>query len=450
MTVPATCDTTQAPTNVSEDNGVFVNAGIDAAAASDGSRNKPFKAIGQALANLSGRSSVFVCASASAYAEAVTLPANVSLYGGFECTSWVYTCERPKVAPDQPGIALNIASSTGTTIADMTFVAKDASLAGDSSIAIFIANSEVALRRVTGVSGNGVAGKKGDVPGSNYSSDTQGIATTTGTGAPAKTCTCQDGTSSTGGAGGNVGNAPIAGAGSASPMPTNASSSAGAGGTGSSNSCTSGGTGASANIGGTGGLGASTLGILSSTYWTPAPGSLGSNGNPGQGGGGGSGGSGGGGGGGCGGCGGSGGLGGQGGGASIAIALYESTLQLDTCTLQTSNAGKGGDGSAGQDGLTGGTGGTGGGCWGGYGGCGSGGGGGGSGAGGISVGVLSSSGSTLHQVTAMAITLGAAGQAGDPGTSGAGGSSQRGTGASGAVGNQGHDGVAQATLQLDR
>ncbi|MCL2723862.1 MAG: hypothetical protein FWD69_05435 [Polyangiaceae bacterium] len=463
------CEPTNAPSNVSEDYGAFVDADVDPTAEADGSKDKPFKTIDQALETLAGRFRVFVCASQSAYAEQVILPSNVSLYGGFECGTWTYNCDKPMVAPEHPGVVLNIINQSAIVVSDIEFVAKDGPIVGSSSIAVFVSNStDVTFHRVTATAGKGADGKPGDTPPSNYFSDTlTDLYSNTadgGTGAGEKTCTCQDGTSSTGGAGGNAGTDPLVAAhngqpGSANPPVTKTGW--GVGGSGydgtqvppvaCNDRTASGGTpiGTDANAGGNGGHGASSYGTLSSTDWTPTPGGDGTNGFPGQGGGGGGGGDkGGGGSGACGGCGGSRGLGGQGGGASIAIALYESTLTLDTCTLQTDNAGNGRNGSTGQVGGGGGEGrgsyGTG--CAGGNGGNGSGGGGGGGGAGGISVGVLYSSGSTFNQDNATTITVGNAGLPGAAGLSSNGGSPSA---AAGNPGNPGIVGVAQPTLQLD-
>src|SRR5690606_23093483 len=100
------------------------------------------------------------------------------------------------------------------------------------------------------------------------------------------------------------------------------------------------------------GPGAATTGVLTENAWTPSFGTDGQRGQPGSGGGGGAGNGGAGGGGGAGGCGGAGGSGGEGGGASIALAVHESTVSLTGCSLEAKNAGGGGNGAAGQPGQT--------------------------------------------------------------------------------------------------
>jgi len=429
------CNPDHAPPNMTEDYGVFVDGDVDAAADADGTKNKPFKTIGQALENRAGKSRVFVCASSGAYAEQVNLPANVSLFGGFECGSWTYNCEKPKVAPDHPGVALSVSGSSGATVADVEFVSRDAPSAGDSSIAVFIANSTgIVLQRVTATAGNGQNADPMITLDSNYCDNVQGNAGST-VGGPEQTCDCKDGTGSVGGKGGDAnadgdpGLQPIAGG-----------NHDGAGGAAGS----IGHAGADANTTANGGDGAPDFGELLATSWQPAFGSTGTNGSPGQGGGGGGGSDvSGGGGGGAGGCGGTAGSGGAGGGASIVIAVYKSNVTISECNLTSGKAGDGGQGGKGEDGQGGGAaGGSTGGSSGGRGGSGSGGGGGGGGAGGISVGVLFSSGGTVTIDTATTITPGTAGAGGAAGTQGAGGNNGVTTASSGSDGQPGVSGFS--------
>jgi len=427
------CDTTQAPANVSDDYGVFVNGDVEAAADADGSKDKPFKTIGQALGSLGSKSRVFVCASSGAYAEQVNLPANVSLFGGFECGTWVYDCEKPKVAPDHPGVALSVSGSSGATVADVEFVSRDAPSAGDSSIAIFVANSTgIVLQRVTATAGNG---QNADVvtyiDDPIYCAGVQGNAAPGGAaGGAEQPCTCKDGTTSVGGAGGAVNAAGEDG----KPIIPGGDNDGAGGAAGSMGHY-----GADANTIASGGNGASTYGELLAASWQPSSGSSGTAGSVGQGGGGGGGGPVlGGGGGGAGGCGGFAGFGGFGGGASIVIAVYKSNVTLSECDLTSGKAGNGGQGTIGHTGQVGGMGGTAaGGATGGQGGSGSGGGGGGGGAGGISVGVLYSSGGSVTLDTATTIKLGTAGTGGAAGLGGAGGNNGTTTASSGSDGQPG-------------
>jgi len=431
------CDTAQAPANVSEDYGVFVNGDVDATADADGTKDKPFKTMEQALENLAGKSKVFVCASSGAYAEQVNLPANVSLFGGFECGTWVYNCEKPKVAPDHPGVALNVSGSSGATVADMEFVSRDAPSAGDSSIAVFIANSTgIVLQRVAATAGNGMSASSMGNPDSNYCDNVQGNAGGT-TGGLEQACDCTDGTGSVGGKGGDAN----ADGETGSPIIVDGNHDGAGGAAGSIGHA-----GADANTTANGGDGAPDFGELLATSWQPAFGSTGTNGSPGQGGGGGGGSDvSGGGGGGGGGCGGTAGSGGAGGGASIVVAVYRSNVTISECNLTSGKAGDGGQGGKGEDGQGGGAAGAAGlGAAGGRGGSGSGGGGGGGGAGGISVGVLFSSGGTVNIDTATTVTLGAAGNGGAAGTQGAGGNNGVTTASNGSDGQPGVAGFSGA------
>ncbi len=112
-----------------------------------GTMEAPYATIGYALQNPKGRSRVYVCA--GTYAGAVSLTAStpaVSVYGGFNCSSWVYTAATPSlvnVAPPAGTIPLTMnAVTSAVTITNMTFTAAsvtgtDANGNGLSSIAAF-------------------------------------------------------------------------------------------------------------------------------------------------------------------------------------------------------------------------------------------------------------------------------------------------------------------------
>ena len=434
-----------------------------------GTKETPVASLGKALSILGNMTRIYICGS-DTFKESISLSSGdraASLYGGYDCGTWQYnSAVIPTVATTtSPALRVtgNGTSPLTLTVSDVSVVSGDAAVdSGASSNAIFIANADVTLRRVKATAGKGANGNLGASYSSNYyTADLDSNPANGNTGGTEKRCACKDNaTSSTGGQGGNGagagGNPPAEDGSKGSTVPTATDPEGvkdGVGGPGfidGGHKCQQGNDGADANNGGDGGRGALSYGTLGTTSWTPTSGSDGTFGSPGQGGGGGGGTigvggntGGGGGSGACGGCGGSKGLGGTGGGASIAIALYKSTLTLDTCTLQTGSAGKGGDGSIGQDGAAGGQGSNtdkGGGCAGGNGGNGSGGGGGGGGAGGISVGILYSADSTLNEDGATHITPGAAG---DPGGGGGNGTP---SGASDA--STGHPGLSQATLQL--
>ncbi|MCL2779321.1 MAG: hypothetical protein FWD73_15105 [Polyangiaceae bacterium] len=456
---PPICDPSADPSCLKSEKGIFVNGdtGVDS---NDGSKLSPVATISQGiiLAKSQLKSNVYVCASAEPYAEAVRLDtAGISLFGGFACgSSWeeVDTTQIPRVAPaTNSGYPLQVGyANAPIIISDLEFDAPNATTSGASSIAIFVTNSTqgITFRRVIATAGNGANGANGAGLTSNYFSHTKGAldgakaADGSGPGAAAKDCPCVDGSKSTGGAGGNGGGAgdiTRGDPGSAlwltadgpATWPTDDPPTTGIGGSGYTedalcNYNVSGGpnkghnTGADADEPGAVSPDMTSPGTLDVNGWTPTAGPAGSNGNPGQGGGGGGGGSSGGGASGaCGGCGGAGGNGGQGGGGSIAIASFNSSITLDTCTLTVGNGGDGGSGVVGEAGAGGGDGlandgNNSIGCIGGNGGAGSSGGGGGGGAAGISVGIVFSGPEPqIEDATPDNPTVITIGSAGNPG-----------------------------------
>lgn len=425
-------DKPDAPECLDEAKAFFVSPSGDNTTG-DGSKAKPFKTLAAVLDKISeAKRRIYLCD--GDYPEDVRLEAKhagVSVFGGFTC-DWNVSPHKPKLGAS--ALALKIAGATGIALADLAVAAKPASAPGESSIAAFIANSEVTFKRVTLAASNGnpgddgtlapfdfptpaeLQGKNGDAPGNGAETTVRCPADPVGT------------VSSKGGKGGESGVPGDPG----TPGQENGGSTSVCSGPGSVN--TDGASGpprAPAK-------GASDVGALDANSWVPRAGEHGAHGVAGQGGGGGYGSGGGsarGGGGGAGGCGGAGGGGGFGGGASIAVASFQSNLRFEASSLTSANAGKGGDGVAGQPGQApGGTRGSGSGtsCNGGNGGGGGAGGTGGGGAGGISVGVLYKGPEpNLDSTTSGSISVG---EKGDPGTG---------------PGNAGVDGVAAPTLKLD-
>lgn len=446
------CDPSLTPSEaacvIDEAHGVFVAPdGNDEAG--DGSRAHPYATIARAVtAALSHGKRVYACANGGPYAESVSIvsASALQMFGGFSCSDWTYdTNAKSEIASPSP-IALRIDEVTSLRIEDFHFQAADAVLAGDSSIGAFITNStQVVLQRTLLAAGYGMSGSNGTLTAFAYASaesldGNDETADEPGTGGEAKVCACQTLTS-TGGAGGPP---------DASGLPGEMGLpdyGAGAGGTPPECSTGRGSNGAPAPPGPPS-PGANRLGVVTSAGWEPAAGSDGATGKPGQGGGGGAslarspadprgeplfhGG-----GGGCGGCGGNGGKKGTGGGASIAMLVIDSSVDLDSSSLSAGNGGNGGSGHEGQlgqgeDGTRTGSGGTSirRSCAGGAGGAGAKGGAGGGGAGGISVGILWS-GATTPLVLATSITVG------DAGSGGLGGEPSV---------NDGVDGVAEEVL----
>ena len=484
--------------------GVFVaSAGGDAGAGSvgsgvagsDGTAERPYASIGQALANLAGKSRVYVCN--GVYAEQVSITAAVSVYGGLSCAAgsasrvWSYVGQSAQVTAPPAAYALFVTGvqQGSVTIEDMSFAAPDATGPGTSSIAALIASSPVRLERVALSAGNGAEGAPGadgaqnpnytgaaPTGGSQVSAGPpgSGVFNVTGGAGAVNNCTLfgmsaggdgglgcgsDGGTSGLGSPGTATPSAPVTMAGrDGLPRGTILLDAGGAAtlsdDPGADGVATDGGVAAPAQ----------DYGALSAGGWVPSSGSDGSPSDPGQGG------AGatdpnygqcgtstqsiGGGGGGAGGCGGAGGNGGGGGGGSIALASVASNVTLTACSLNTADGGTGGAGGAGQDGQAGAQGGDtsfpSAHAAGASGGNGAGGSGGAGGTGGISVGVLAS-GSTImmDEPTAQNRRLGAPGAGGAAGPGGGHGSAGAlTTGVDGNSGASGSAGTAVAVLTL--
>ena len=418
------------PCIINETFGVFVSpSGSDTAA---GTQLAPVATIGHAmdLAKAANKR-VYACGSAGSYTESLTISAardGVSVYGGLDCTTgpsqWAYNTAKVANLAPPTGYALQVTGlTTGVTFDDFAFVAAAASTNGASSIAIFDASSTgtLLLRRCDVQAGASMAGQPGTTPAPFAGSAPTGMAgTATAGGMPTPNGACS---TSIGGAGGAPAPTPGSDGSDGQPGPSNKGTALGCFG--------SIGGGGGANGGpGIAGAGATTLATLSATGWSPTPGQPGQAGTVGEGGGGG--GStdttGGGGAGGAGGCGGAGGGAGQAGGSSLAVLLFDASVDLESCSLVASTAGAGGAGAtAGQTGQTGGTHGSffvgSNACLGGKGGNGGSGGAGGGGAGGASAGVMwigtaptINGTSTPSAATLANVTIGSAGAAGTGGT----------------------------------
>jgi hypothetical protein len=364
---------------VADSCGVFVSpAGNDGAA---GSKAKPLKTLKAALAK---GATIYACAGAAPFSEAVTIDKAVTLFGAVDCAKgWAYDASKKTqltAAADAVPMTLT-RSASGSAIRDFAITAADAMQDGGSSIAVLVDGAAASFVRADIAAGAGRDGLAGMTPTDPVGPADPNDPAITGKdgkaacmdpsvqlgGAPVDNPLC----ASTGGLGG-AGAVSSGSNGDANP-PTSQTALGGIGqpsndmGTW---SCVVG-TGSIGSTGGTGsgGVGAkdTDLGTLDKTSYTGIPGTPGGPGKPGQGGGGGGGAKGktmcagaSGGGGGAGGCGGNGGKGGQPGGASIGLVSLSATLTFDGVTIKAGAGGKGGDGGLGQGGGIGGKGGSGG------------------------------------------------------------------------------------------
>jgi hypothetical protein len=360
--------------------------------AADGSFGKPVATLarGIALATSKGKD-VYACA--GVYKESIALESRgVRVYGGYDCSQGWHRDSNASVRLIAPaGTALSIRGASLPVVFDRVDIeAADAAQPGDSSIAVFVANStRVTLRRGTYRAGDGAtANPPADMPAAqpstvvalqgNYAAKTQrcGVAedgrlscsalnlagytfaqSTPDTRGLQQTSTltlyCPAGDYSYGGGGGGTSPSdcyassdgtqgyPVATSGTrdglvGSDGTSGTAASMGHGSLGANGYSPSNlgqpGTPGSVGQGGTGGRGGGIFLIGPScdvcSMFEPIPIAGGGQGGPG-------------------GCGGPGGAPGNAGGASIAVAVYHSQVTLEHVTLQTS---KGGGGSSGGNG----------------------------------------------------------------------------------------------------
>jgi hypothetical protein len=485
-----TCDPTQLPSQdpcvINDAYGVFVSPTGRSGAA--GTMADPFLRVADAIAAATGHSDR-VLACAGSYDEALILGAipgqdagaipatdggvdaaeeesfsgGVNVFGGLDCANgWKYTGAKAILAPTTRGVALTVKGLVaGLTFEDFGFHSLAGVESGESSIAVFASQSAapgLLLRRCEIVAGAGQPGTdQVGTTGFDAGADAGNSGSLTGGGPPSPNACNGVAGASIGGAGGQPGAGDPGQPGS--PLGTK-----NLGGAISDCSANQLGGGQGANgVAGTAGAGAASWAQFDEHGWVPMPGTPGGAGAVGEGGGGGASldMSGGGGGGGAGGCGGAGGMAGTGGGSSIGVLVYQSSVDLEQCTISTTDAGNGGNGAIGQVGQAGGGHGYGYGgmaCSGGNGGYGGTGGGGGGGAGGLSTDVLwlgtapTIDGSPVGE----AIVSDAGGDAGtlaqslvgSPGSAGTGGADPDGGTNPGMSGTDGKPGTTAAVMQF--
>jgi hypothetical protein len=440
-TIDPGCIPSQATSPVRDDCGVFVSASKGTAGTGDGSKDKPYATIAEALASPAG-GPIYLCA--ETFAESVQIKSGTTIYGALDCTTdWKYTAaNKSEISPDAGMVPLVVDPQVALVMQDVRLRAKDAAVAGGSSIAMIAStDAEVELTRCDVEAGNGRDGAPGEAfagsapAGAMGNSGTEACmaAIVVGGGSVTNACDAADPDDNSISGAGGIGQDSSGGAGSPGlPLGT---MNAGTGQFDDAGMCTNGAAG-DPGMGGTSGTGAQGMGTISAQGYLGASGTSGTSGKAGQGGGGGGGAKGGngagkcsdpmkaggasGGSGGSGGCAGLGGKGGQAGGASIGIVSIGATLMLADVTITAKNAGKGGNGGDGQLGGMGGSGGSGGskgaasslkdGCAGGPGGAGGAGGKGGGGLGGYSIGIAHTG--EAPAVTGATITMGTAGNGG--------------------------------------
>jgi hypothetical protein len=427
-------DPKDSPKCVDDQVGVFVSPmGSDSA---PGTKAMPVQTIGKGfdLAKMKSLPRVYVCTGTYGPLALDDKRDGIAAFGGFDCAMWSPGSAPTLIKSNDNKPALIASSLTnGVSLVDLQLQAQDASVASDSSVGAQLANATLTLRRCKVEVGKGASAIKLADP-MDFSPASQGPGDNgkMNAGGQQTPNNCANGSgNSIGGAGGQPNVSGDNGKNGTPFMvyPINPNNATGAGGNAAAMSCGAGSSGLNGSYGPggtTGGAGAAKLGTLDMSGWHAEPGGAGAQGKVGQGGGGGASldNAGGGGGGGPGGCGGDGGKGGAGGGASIAIASFQATLNLNQTTLISKNAGDGAQGQAGQKAQGGGNGGIqfSGECGGGNGGHGGSGAGGGGGSGGVTIGIAYSGSaptidgmSVMDAMTNPNITLGTPGMAGASG-----------------------------------
>jgi hypothetical protein len=406
-------------------------------------RTAPVRTLGVAIAKaVAAGGGTDVYAGTGTYTESVNLQTGVSIYGGFESTTWIRNTQMSPTTIEGGSnmIAMSATNVNGVTIDGLRITTPLTGAApGQSMYGVLLiqsSNIRIVNNRITaGSAGPGLNGQVGAPGIRGLTGNDGGNATCVGptgigggAGASGQPDAPIGGSQSgfAGGTGGNGGNAGSAGQSGTAGNGTGAGS-LGVGGSFPGNSGQDGGNGALGSVGQNGSAGAQ-LGTLSVGGYTPpdatggtSGASGGSGGGAGAGAGTATGAGGGGGGGGASGGGGNFGQGGRGGGGSFAIAVVSSTgIVLGENVLATGTGGVGGAGGLGGAGGPAGLGGTGGsGCdgggTGGQGGAGGGGGGGGhggGGSGGPSIGIFEDAASVITIVALNSHQIGFGGGGG--------------------------------------
>lgn len=218
----STCDMSKGPSEeaclIDDEFGIFVSPlGDDTSG--NGTKQSPYKTLGKAVTEASSASKhVFACDDGSGYTETSTLTLDASfdglgLFGGFDCASWSYsTTARAKLTGAATAVRIeNVPASA--RVEDFDVSAVDATTAGESSLAMFVSNSEgLTLRRVALTAGKGADG----APGTNGQEGVDGETPTLAQQGKAATCSA----------------APAEQPGGKWPQPSACSSKGGDGGTG--------------------------------------------------------------------------------------------------------------------------------------------------------------------------------------------------------------------------
>ncbi len=432
-----------------ETDAIFVSPdGLDT---NPGTKTKPVREIATAVSAAVSTRRRYVLVAFGTY-KRVELASGISIYGGYDATSWQrrdrFLGELPRIEGSPDGV---LAAGAKDVVLQHLEISGSSGAGERSAYGIrAISGASLTLQRVAIIAGDGATGTPGATGATGTSggaggAGSVGLCDVGGEDVPGGSSGQSPAARHIGGRGGDGGqsNAGRVGApGGVGATGVGDKAPGGAGGD-AGNPGKPGGKGARGENGasGTAGAGGTSSPQLTGAFWLGRKGAAGRTGKPGNGGGGGGGGGGqtgafvtdgtgnGGGGGGGGGNGGTGGAGGNAAGGSFGLWLIDSTIVVGASSIEAGAGGAGGRGGDGGFGGVGGAGGNGGtrctsevgaGGSGGFGGAGGRGGGGGGGAGGPSIGIFKIGASTVTVQGDSKISIGNPGQGGAGGRSGPG------------------------------
>jgi hypothetical protein len=171
-------DPSSDPCVVADSLGIFVSPGGNDSTG-NGTKMMPYATIKKAAdIAATGKKRVYACGTFTSGVALTAADDGVTIYGGLDCTTWAYSMSTPtKVAPTSPGYAFQVTGASGVTFEDFAFTSMAGVSAGDSSIAMFAANStNILLRRCSVQAGAGVPGQDQTQPAPFGSSAPSGKA----------------------------------------------------------------------------------------------------------------------------------------------------------------------------------------------------------------------------------------------------------------------------------
>jgi hypothetical protein len=269
--------------------GVFASVSLGAAGAM-GTKTAPLASLADAVAAAGELKRVYACA--EVFAEAVTVSAGITIYGGLDCEGGTWSAladTKTTVQGPADTIALRVENTAdGAKLYDLAVRAADATVPGGSSIAVLVDGATVEMARCELTAGDGAKGADG-VDGPSVgpvqpAKGANGVAACSDSDGMGGFDSVNDGGMSTnndwggaisiGGGGGDGG--PLGGGNGSDGQPVGAAGQGGKGQSAGAWSCAVGGTNGGANVGDNGGA------VQPGALAPPEPGTLDSTATPGR------------------------------------------------------------------------------------------------------------------------------------------------------------------------